>query len=209
MKSRKVTIWTLAILCLVVLPQNPAMARSPLHISLTTGYEITQGYAPGFDLTLLYNNLWGIRYSTIPDVQLTEKTEIHQQVDTVTAYSVKGDLSFPMFIRTVDFRAFGADSGSAVDFITAYAGVGYGEINAELQSHQYRINGAVIQKTRTRSSVDVPLTALALGLYMGERFVVVDGKLLYLRGDIDSGNTDVSLSSYDHWLIQISAGFYF
>ncbi len=184
-------------------------AQSRFHVSLTTSYEVTQGYSPGYDITLLYNNLWGVRYSIIPSVQLTEVTEIQQQSDSISAYSVKGDLEIPMLLRTIDYRALGRKSTISIDFITAYVGIGYTETSSELTEKRYQVNGTKLEPVLSKTNVDVPLTAVVMGLYMGEKFIVIDSKLLYIRGEIDSAQTTGERFSFDHWLIQLSAGVFF
>lgn len=197
--------------CLILSGLYPInlFAQSQLHISLTTGYEITQGYSPGYDLTLLYNNLWGVRYSIIPDVQLTEKIEIKRKNDSLSTYRVEGDLEIPMLLRTIDYRAFNKQNAIAVDFITAYVGIGYREIKTKLKEKIYSANGATMTVSHSETDVDAPVMAVVMGLYMGEKFVVIDSKLLYLRGEIDSAETAGERFTFDHWLIQLSAGVFF
>ena len=184
-------------------------AQSRLHFSMTTGYEITHGYAPGYDITVLYNNRWGIRYMMIPDVQLSEKTEIQSGNDSVSAISIKGNLEIPMILRTIDYRTFNRKSAIPFDFVTAYTGVGYSNLSPRLTERKYSINGSSLTLTQTEKNVDIPVTCLVMGFYVGERFLVLDGKLLYFRGESDQSQTGGRRFSFDHWLIQISGGIFF
>lgn len=188
---------------------HTASAQSRFHISLTAGYEMTNGYAPGYDLTILYQGLWGARYMILPDVELTEDTELIQGSDSIAAVSVEGDLEIPMVLKTIDYRSFGDGNAIGLDFITAYVGLGYNQIKADLIQKQYTSSGGTFSLKESRMSVNVPVSALVMGLYMGERFVALDGKLLYIRGDIESGDSVAGKMPFDHWLIQLSAGIFF
>ncbi|MBT3225791.1 MAG: hypothetical protein HN580_02540 [Deltaproteobacteria bacterium] len=182
------------------------IAQSRFHFSVTTGYEITQGYAPGYDFTLLYNNGWGIRYTTIPGVKISEDTEIQENSDSVSAYKLKGNLEFPILLRTIDYRSFKEQSAIPFDFLTAYTGFGYNDITAELTEEEYTINSSELIQSVTKKNINVPTTFLVMGFYGGERFIVIDGKLIYFRGEANSNRTGGKQFYFDHWLIQISAG---
>jgi len=181
-------------------------AQSKFHFSATTGYEVTQGYAPGFDFTLLYNNRWGIRYSIIPGVQMSEKAEVSSGTDFVSTHNLKGNLEFPMLLRTIDYRSFGKQNAIPFDFLTAYSGIGYSIFTAELIENRYKINDNSLIQTVSKRNIDVPTSFFVFGIYGGERFIVIDGKLLYFRGIADQKQTGSNYFEFDHWLIQISAG---
>ncbi|MFH2129130.1 MAG: hypothetical protein ABIK68_02050, partial [bacterium] len=91
----------------------------------------------------------------------------------------------------------------------AYTGVGYNNLTPRLTERKYSINGSRLTLTQTEKSIDIPVTCLVMGFYVGERFVVLDGKLLYFRGESDQSQTGGRSFSFDHWLIQISGGIFF
>lgn len=181
-------------------------AQSLFHFSATTGYEITQDYAPGYDFTVLYNNRWGVRYSIIPDVKLSEKTDLVNRSDSVSTYDLKGNLEFPTFLRTIDYKAFNKQNAIPFDFLTAYVGIGYSNVTAELTENRYTVNTSMLTQNSSKTDVDAPTTFLVFGFYGGERFVVIDGKLLYFRGSVDPDGTEGRKIEFDHWLMQISVG---
>ena len=182
------------------------IAQSRFHFSMTAGYEITRGYQPGFDFTLLYNNSWGIRYMIIPDVEISEGTEIELFPDSVSAYDLTGDLAFPILLRTIDYRSFDKQNAIPFDFLTAYAGIGYRDINAELTTHNYSINSNQLAQNVIKTNVDVPITCFVFGFYGGERFIVIDSKLIYFKGAVNPDQFRGKHINFDHWLIQISGG---
>jgi len=181
-------------------------AQSRFHFSVTTGYEITRGYLPGYDLTILYNNSWGVRYTIITDVELSEGTVIENFSDSVSAYKLKADLQFPLLLRTIDYRSFNKQSVIPFDFLTAYAGIGYQDITAKLTTRNYTINSNELAQTVSETNINVPTACLVFGFYGGEKFVVIDGKLIYFRGEVEQNLPSGRQLNFDHWLIQISAG---
>jgi hypothetical protein len=181
-------------------------AQSRFHFSVTTGFEITRGYMPGYDLTILYNNSWGMRYTIITDVEFSEGTAIEKFSDSVSAYNLRGDLQFPILLRTIDYRSFNKQSMIPFDFLTAYTGIGYQDIAATLTTRSYTINSNELTHTLIETNVNVPTTGLVFGFYGGEKFVVIDGKLIYFKGETEQKLPSGRRLSFDHWLIQISVG---
>lgn len=182
---------------------------SRFHFSVTAGYEVTHGYAPGYDVTILYNNRWGIRYVTIPDVLLVENTDIIESDGSFYACTAESDLKLPMILRTIDFRSTGNSGSIPLDFVTAYAGVGYGELISELTVKQYTASGSDIVINRSELTEKSPTTVMAMGLYFGERFIVVDGKVLYFQGYFDLDQPKPKQVHFNHWLMQVSIGVFF
>ncbi len=198
------------IFLMLLAPQGlEAQALSRFHFSVTAGYEVMHGYAPGYDFTILYNSQWGVRYVTIPEVHLVENTEIIESGGSFFTCTAEGDLKLPMILRTIDFRSFGNSDSIPLDFVTAYAGVGYGDVSSELTVKRYTASGSDIVVSRSKLIEKSPTTAVVIGLYFGERFIVVDGKVLYFRGYFDLDQPEQKQVHFDHWLMQLSIGVFF
>ncbi len=199
-----IALYGLLLFCLLH-PLN-SIAQSRFHFSMTTGYEITRGYLPGYDFTFFYNNGWGVRYTIIPDVEFSERTEFESFPNSVSAYDLTGDLALPILLRTIDYRSFNKQSAIPFDFLTAYAGIGYQDINAELSTHNYTINSNQLAQSVAKTNVDVPVTLFVFGFYGGEKFLVIDSKLIFFKGAVNLDQFSGKQINFDHWLLQISAG---
>lgn len=207
--TAQIAIALFGVLLSICLFPHCTFGLGPFHISLTAGYEITESYSPGYDLTVLYNKGWGFRYVTMPDVKLTEGTTTQRSSNAVWAFHANSDLAFPMILRTIDYRSRTDENAVALDFITAYVGVGSGTVDAEISGRHYLSIGSQLAVSNFDISSTANLNAVAMGLYMGEKFIVLDGKLLYLRGKLRSDELLDNDLTFDHCLIQMSAGVFF
>jgi hypothetical protein len=186
---------------------HPALlqALQPIHLSATAGYDLFNQYWPCYDITLLINNRWGIRYSEVTDVTFLTTLEEGQ---SVKHNEVRGDIQLPILIKTLDYTSFPEDGGKVFDFLTAYWGLGYNKFELTVVQREYHASSNSLGRVSREETVYSPVTALTFGLYGGDSFLVVDFRLLYLRGSIDSSDL-ADKTEFDKWLMLFSLGIAF
>ncbi|MCP4751543.1 MAG: hypothetical protein GY866_11665 [Proteobacteria bacterium] len=209
---RIVTLPVLALpiwLCLCMVPDGrPLMAQSAFHFSATVGYEMTEGFVPAYDITVLYNQIWGLRYTEIPDMEFDDGKELRTTDEFLSVFDVEGDYKMPMVIRTIDYRAYQGKKTVPFGFLTAYVGAGYNELKLSLKRRQFRIDidsekllgDVLVEKVKT------PVYSMAFGFYGGESFVVLDTRVLYFKGKTEPAETSDYSVDFDHWMILVSIG---
>ncbi len=181
-------------------------AYPPLHASVVLNYEITKGYAPGYDLTLFYNQSYGLRMSVIPNVVFKKRAEIYAKNGSLSTFRIEGDFESPMLLRTIDYRSYQGKKTTPFDFLTAYVGFGFNEMKARLEQQSFIARSDMFVESDAEHEVGVSVYSFAFGFYGAEKFITLDTRLLYLRGESDIEDVLDEETSFDHWLIQFAVG---
>lgn len=188
-----------------VLSCSPELsAQSQFHVSAMVNYEIVNGYRPGWDLTLLYNNQWGARYTNISNVLYLETKDENE--DSVSLTKISGDFKLPMVLKTVDYSAFSGSNKTIFDFITAYYGLGYNSYNIKESHETYTAESDNLNKEKESKLIDVDMMAAVLGIYGGERFLVIDSRVIYYRGQTGDSKLSGQNHRFEDWLFVVSVG---
>jgi hypothetical protein len=177
-----------------------------LHVSALLNYEATKSYSPGFDFNILFQNTWGIRYSFLPAIRLGSLSTVNSLNGTISLINAESDLNTTMIMRTLDYRSFPAGNATPLDFLTAYLAFGYNEIPITIQKTTYSVLNSKLASNRHSKQISSPVYTAAFGLYGGERFVVIDGHLLYVKGLVEDEEYLESSLNFEHWLIIIGIG---
>lgn len=197
-----------SMLCLaLILLAKTAFAQSPLHTSVMLNYDLLEQKGPGYDLTLLYKGIWGVRYTLIEDLTFLDAVEGSNE--SVNSYTFQGDLMLPMVIKTIDYKSFAPSSSKIFDFLTAYVGFGYNNLDLELTLNQYTARESSLEKTTVQELVKSSVSAVVFGIYGGERFLVIDTRLLYVKGKTDTSESLDDRYEHDNIMLLISLGFGF
>lgn len=186
----------------VLLFPNLAGAQQPIHFSAAIGYDFFNQYWPCYDITLLVNNSWGLRYSEVSDITFISTINVDQ---TINQIDIKGDIQLPYFLKTLDFTSFREGTNQVFDFLTAYWGLGYNNLELTVIQREYAANSNSIQKTKREDTVSTSVTALTFGLYGGDRFLVIDFRLVYFKGTIPSSEL-IDKQEFDKWMLSVSFG---
>lgn len=194
-------------LCLFVFHAKTCLtAQMKLNLSATINYELTEGYFPGYDFTILVNESWGIRMTHLPDFKFLETGKPIANSSSVTVHEIKGDLDFPMALKLIDYMSYQNNTSIPFDYLTAYVGMGYNKVNPKRVQRKFISNGTAIVEQRTVETVEIPVTAFAFGFYGGQRFLVIDGRIMYLKGTAEKSNLVESKHEFSQWLLLFSIG---
>jgi hypothetical protein len=187
---------------LLIAKETPA--QGSIQISAMTNYDLLGAYGPGFDLTMLIQESWGLRYTLMADMVFLDITEAN--AGAVSQIEYKGDLKLPMILKTIDYRSFGKTGSSVFDFLTAYMGLGYNNLELSMTRKVYQADTNTMVKSTSYETVNSPTTAAAFGLYGGERFLVVDARLMLVKGKTDTSDLIDDQYEYEAWMLLISFG---
>lgn len=212
MKSRvahfKVNIFFLSLLVIgfCVFGGRPLQAQFIVHSSAMVNGEILNGHWPGYDFTFIVNQGWGGRYTVIPRVLFAESA-LEQEGNQVSTYNVEGDFRMPMILRTLDYRSFANTSDKGpFDFLTGYTAFGVANVKMEVKKELYSPQSSSLVHQSLKEEVEVPVQSFAFGFYGGEKFMVIDARLLYLRGTISSSDLIDEDVKFNHWMLIFSLG---
>lgn len=185
----------------LLFPLKQSEAVSNFHFSTMVNYELTEEYWPGWDLTLLYNNQWGVRYTNISDVLFLEsKKETNDSLDNI---ELAGELRLPMILRTMDYNTFEGGNKTVFDFITAYMAFGYNSYDIDETHKVYSALAGNLVKDTIKDSLNTEVMATAIGIYGGERFLVIDTRILYYRGETKKSNVSGDKYTFNDWMLVI------
>lgn len=197
------------IFLLILAGRCQLLAQSSYHFSAMASYELTQGYYPGYDFTAILNRRWGLRYTVIPNLSFEEGSRIINKGKSLISYQLQGDFKTPMIFRAIDYKSFQNRRSGPFDFLTAYLAAGYNKITVKLKQQQFLPVENVLRQRDFAEDINFPVYSLALGLYGGEKFVVIDSRVLYFRGILQPSSLFDQTTNIDHWLILFSLGFGF
>ena len=200
----------LLIFAICTVSQESALwAQSSHLVTATVGFEITEQYWPVYEVTYIYGRSWGIRYSNIADFDFEEDTEIVLDSGSVSSYSISGDYEMPSVVYIIENKEFPDQNDGPFNFLTAYITAGYHDTDIELKETKYSaIDGKIATEIRTQNA-KIPVYAFSFGFLGGEKFVVLDTKIIYLRGRLDDSEVLDRKMKFDHWLAVFSLGFGF
>lgn len=191
--------------CIILIPAT-LVGQNLFHISLMANYECTDGYWPGYDVTLLFSDFGGIRYTSIPDVSLFEAVDEDDDNVTIAHIEMRDKLEIPMLFKTLDFRSFGHETKTFFDFITAYYAIGYNESELSVSGRSYSSSSDRLSTKPLNETVKTNLKAAAFGIYGGERFVFIDARVMYIMGHAEEGEQIRHAHDFDKWMIFFAVG---
>jgi len=181
-------------------------AQTKINLSATMNYELINGYFPGYDLTLLINKSWGIRMTSLPDFIFLETGKPITNTSSVIINEIQGDLNFAMALKLIDYLSYQNNASIPFDYLTAYIGMGYNRVNPKLTQRKFFIQNSIINEQRNYETVEIPVTALSFGFYGGQSFLVIDGRIMYLKGKTEDSQFLESKYELDQWLFLLSIG---
>ncbi|MCP4298237.1 MAG: hypothetical protein GY786_21845 [Proteobacteria bacterium] len=194
----------LLILSITVLIGN-SHGQVNIHTSLMANSDLIGEQQLGLDLTILFNTSWGFRYTRTPDLVVVDG---NLQVDEsqLTSTKVKGDFTHLSVIQTIDYRTFNQTEASPFDFLTAYWGVGYSQNDFKLTRRSYQAQVNQLVSSDSFDHVVIPFYTLSLGLYGGDKHVVVDTQLQFFRAEIAKSNLNSDRIDVTGWKILFAIG---
>lgn len=168
-------------------------------------YELMEQNWPGYDLTLIFQNSYGLRFSLMQEMEFLET--ISDEDGSVKKNNFEGDLKLPMFLKMLDFKTFEEGPAKVFDFVSAYVGVGYNTLELTMNQKKYYASaGELVKKTRDET-VHSKVGAFSVGMYGGDSFLVIDFRLRYIRGTIESSDYVKEENEFDKWMMIVSLGF--
>lgn len=176
------------------------------HLSYMGNYDVTRGTFGGEDFTVILAKNVGVRYSRINKFEFIEEDTNLTGSNGVYSYKVEGDYKMPMILKMVDYKSFEGGNKGPFDFLTAYFGVGYANLDMKISKKTYSASGGQMVLSNSSENVNTPVYATSVGFYGGEKFVVVDTRLRYLKGEIKDSDIVDHKIKFDDWSIIISLG---
>ncbi len=192
------------ILSIMVLIGN-SHGQVNIHTSLMLNSDLMGEQQLGLDLTVLFNASWGFRYTRTPDLVIVDG---NLQVDEsqLSSTKVKGEFKHLSVLQTIDFRTFDQTEESPFDFLTAYWSVGYSQNDFKLTRRSYQAQVNQLVSSDSFDDVVIPFYTLGIGLYGGEKNVVVDTQLQFFRADIAKSNLNSDRIDVTGWKILFAIG---
>jgi hypothetical protein len=182
-----------------------ASGQVNVHTSAMINGDILKRQPLGYDLTIFLNGKWGLRYSQNSDVQFVNP-ELEQKDNQLSELSVNGDLKQLTLLRAIDYRTYDRSNSTPLDFLTAYVGVGYSRNKLLLKKKLYRAKTDNLITGDLEDQVPVALYSLSLGLYGGEKHVVVDTQLQYIRGTVSGSELLSKNIIISQWRLILAIG---
>ena len=182
-----------------------ASGQVNIHTSAMVNGDILKRQPLGYDLTIFLNGKWGLRYSQNSDVQFVNP-ELEQEDNQLSELSVNGDLKQLTLLRAIDYRTYDRSNSTPLDFLTAYMGVGYSRNKLLLKKKLYRAKTDNLITGDLEDQVPVALYSLSLGLYGGEKHVVVDTQLQYIRGTVSGSELLSKNVIISQWRLILAIG---
>ena len=202
----KAALLLICILILLLQSTDKLFAQQIAHSSFMMNVEMLEKYKPGYDITLIFTELWGIRYTVIPDVKFKKEEGLSSENGQLSSFRVDGDYKSYMVFQTIDYKNFDNTDKGPFDFITAYWGAGYEKIPSRITQTNYSIsNGNFVTETN-EEDLEIPVYSLAFGLYANEKFAVADARLLYIKGVINDSELLSNKVEFDQFMIQFAFG---
>lgn len=191
--------------CCLLLFSPISSAQQLIHFSAMVHYELMEQKWPGYDLTLIFQNRYGLRYSLMQEMDFLET--ISDEDGSVKKNSFEGDLHLPMVLKMLDFKTFKEGPAQVFDFVSAYVGVGYNTLELTMNQKEYYADGGNLVKTTRDETVNARVGAFSIGMYGGDSFIVIDLRLRYIRGTVDSSDYVDEENEFDKWMMIVSLGF--
>jgi len=180
-----------------------------IHYSLIGGTYLSEPSQIIWDASLFFNQQWGLRYTVIPGFEYHNKNTLTRTDNSVSNYTVTGEYAAPSLVYLLAYQTINSSEPGPFDFITAYVSLGYAEQKVVIEESRYTASGNNIDKSTHESSTQIPVTSAAFGFYGGEKFMVFDTSIRYLKGTIDDKDVIAEKVEFEHWLISASIGFGF
>ena len=203
---KKAALLLICTLILLLQFTEKLLAQQIAHSSFMMNVEILEQYKPGYDITLIFTELWGIRYTFIPDVKFKKEGAPSSKNNQLSSFRVDGDYKSYMIFQTIDYQKFDYTNKGPFDFITAYWGGGYEKIPSKITQTNYKVSNGNFVKETKEEDLEIPVYSLAFGLYANEKFVVADARLLYIKGSINNSDLLSDKVEFDQFLIQFAIG---
>ncbi len=185
-------------------PLESLKAISSFHFSTMVNYELIDGYWPGWDLTLIYGNQYGLRYTNIQNVIYLESTdESNNSLDDI---KLSGELQLPMVLKTMDYNSFSDSNKTVFDFITAYFAFGYNSYNIKETHKVYSAASGNLVKETIEDSISTEFMVTAMGIYAGESFLVIDSRILHYSGETKESDISGDKYKFSDWMLIFSVG---
>lgn len=181
------------------------MAQQLVHFSAMVHYELMEQKWPGYDLTLIFQNSYGLRFSLMQEMEFLET--IAEEGGSVKQNSFEGDLQLPMVLKMIDFKTFREGPSKVFDFVSAYVGVGYNTLELTMNQKEYYVETGNLAKVTRDETVNSRVGAFSIGIYGGDSFLVIDFRLRYIRGVIESSDYVKDENEFDKWMMIVSLGF--
>ena len=179
------------------------------HYSVIGGTYVDDTTKIIWDASLFFNQQWGLRYTFIPGFEYQNKDTITDSNDSVSNYTITGEYKSPSIMYLLGYQNISSTEPGPFDFITAYTSIGYAEQNVTIKESRYTASDNNIVKSHHESNSKVPVISAAFGFYGGEKFMVFDTSVRYLKGTINDNDATSEKIEFTHWLISASIGFGF
>ena len=204
---KKITQFLLLTAFIFVLRYPTLIAQTQFHASAATNCDLFSSRCLGLDLTFLYDSQWGLRLTLVHDLNYV--SAIERDNSSLSYYRYSGDYEMPMLMKTLDYRVFQGESKTLFDFLTAYIAIGSTDLELTLTRNSYLASGDKLGKMTATEKISAPTNAIALGLYGGDAFLVVDFRFLYSKGKTNNGLLVDQHYDFDLWMMLFSIGFGF
>ena len=181
------------------------VAQTNFRGSATISYDVLHRNNPGGDMTVFINRQWGLRYTHITNV-LYHDGDSKLVNNTVVDSSLEGSFGAPFLLKAIDYRSFSGQNKIGFDYATAYVGIGFNKMGVEVNRRRFLTRSGKIDIYEESEKVDLPLKCAVFGFYGGEKFVVVDLKLMYLTGVVELSDSDGGKMDVEQWFLMISIG---
>lgn len=176
------------------------------HASVMLGYDFIGENATAFDFTVFVGQYGGARYSTMNEVKFDHGYETSHSSDQVSNFRIIGNSKSLFLFSTADYKVISKADGGPFDFLTAYYGGGYGEIQATVFEDRYHQEGQSLVRERYQENLTTSVNSLVFGFYGQEEYVVLDGRVLYYRGKFSQQGILTEDIEFQHFAFLISLG---
>lgn len=176
------------------------------HLSYMGNYDLTKSQLKGDDLTMIFGKNVGLRYSRINAFDFVETGSNLGGSQSIHSYAIKGDYKMPMLLKMVDYKSFQGNKKGPFDFLTAYYGLGFANLDLQIHKTAYSASGGDLIRTWETENVNAPVYAASVGFYGGEKFMVIDTRLRYIKGEIKNSQLLEDQVKFDDWSIIFSLG---
>ena len=112
----------------------------------------------------------------------------------------------PMLLKTLDFKTFEGSNKGPFDFLTAYVGVGYSGEKVKIIKKSYTVEDDAFIQEKFREKAKSSTRAASFGFYGGEKFLVVDTRVVYYRGEIRESKLLNDSEKFSRWVVLLGIG---
>ncbi|MDH5559287.1 MAG: hypothetical protein OEY59_00360 [Deltaproteobacteria bacterium] len=200
------SFFVLSLLVFILASEEKVTAQVNFHASVMANTDLIEGRFPGLEYTFFFGPSWGVRYSMLPTMEFkTEplKTLSDGQLQT---YSLTGEYQSLTVLRSIEHRGNRPGSKGPFEFITAYFGVGYNQINTQLVKKTFTAQSNIWSESETSEDLPTEINNFSLGLYGGESFIMLDTRFLYFTGKTDKSRLLDDKIKFKQWMILFSIG---